>query len=97
MSDHTHRVVIGGTFIFAGVCLLLWVWPALKTDFMLWMERRAIAKRKRADAKKKRDDEFWRVIGMGQETRRVPSSHIDQPRGQFRSGPEQWDRQGVHK
>lgn len=93
MSDHTYRTIVGGTMIFAAFCLFAWVAPALRSDWILWREKRAIAKRKR-------DDDFWRVMGLGPETRRVPNSHLDPARrtGQYDVGRSVYsDVQGLHK
>lgn len=57
------RIVIA-TFVFALFCVLVWLAPEIRSMWILWREKRAVARRRALE-------ESWNILAYPKESRRV--------------------------
>lgn len=92
------RIIIG-TLVVLILCCLFILLPELRSRFILWRERRAIAKRDAAEAKRRADAAKWNILVFPREQRatRIARDDLDPARrtGQFRVPSSTRDQKGL--
>lgn len=90
------RIIIAAV-VFTVFCGLIVLAPEVRSAWILWREKRTIAKRKAIEAQRLADGLKWGLMAYPKESRRIPDRHIDSARrtGQFSIPDRMRDVKGV--
>jgi hypothetical protein len=93
------RLILTALVLIAVCALIIFSpdFPDIRCEFEQWREKRAIAKRDRAAAKRQAAMLKWGLMCYPKESRRIPDSHVDSARrtGQFAIPERMRDMKGV--